>query len=84
MTMANLKIRVFKNGETNPETTCTIPAGILNIASKLIPKQATDALREKGVDLDEIIRLSANPDAHGTLLEVENHKENQRVVIALE
>ena len=66
--MVNLKIRVFKNGETNPETTCTIPAGVLKIASKLIPKQATAALREKGIVVDEIIRLSANPDAHGTLL----------------
>ena len=82
--MVNLKIRVFKAGETNPETTCTIPAGVLKIASKLIPKQAADALREKGIDLDEIMRLSASPDAHGTLLEVEDHKKNERVVIALE
>jgi hypothetical protein len=84
MTMVNLKIRVYKDGEANPETTCMIPAGVLKIASKLIPKQAAAALREKGIDLDEIIRLSANPDAHGTLLEVEDHKKNERVVIALE
>jgi hypothetical protein len=84
ITMADLKIRVFKDGEANPETTCTIPAGVLKIASKLIPKQAMDALLEKGIDLDEIIRLSASPDAHGTLLEVEDHKKNERVVIALE
>ena len=82
--MANLKIRVFKAGEANPETTCTIPTGILKIASKLIPKQAAAALLEKGIDLDEIIRLSANPGAHGTLLEVEDHKKHDRVVIALE
>ena len=82
--MANLKIRVFKGGETTPETTCTIPAGVLRIASKLIPKQAAAALLEKGIDLDEIIRLSANPEAHGILLEVEDHKKNERVVIALE
>jgi len=82
--MVNLKIRVFKNGETNPETTCTIPAGVLKVASKLLPNQATTALREKGIDLEEITRLSANPEAHGTLLEVEDHKKNERVVIALE
>jgi hypothetical protein len=82
--MADLKIRMFKTGETTPETTATIPGSILKVASRLIPKQAADALREKGIDLDEIIRLSANPDAHGTILEVENHKENQRVVISLE
>ena len=82
--MVSLKIKVFKGSEPNPESTCTIPAGVLKIASRLVPKQAADALREKGVDLDEIIRLSANPDAHGTLLEVEDHKKNERVVIALE
>ena len=84
MTMVSLKIRVFKDGQANPETTCTIPAGVLKIASKLIPKQAAAALREKGIDLDETIKLSANPDAHGTLLEVEDHRKNERVVIALE
>ncbi len=82
--MADLKIRVFKGGESNPDTTVTIPGGVLKIASKLIPKQAANALQEKGIDLDEIIRLSENPDAHGTLVEVEEHKKNERVVIALE
>jgi hypothetical protein len=82
--MANLKIRVFKGGETAPETTVAIPGSVLKIAFRLIPKQAAAALREKGIDLDEIIRLSANPDAHGTLVEVEDHKANERVVVALE
>jgi hypothetical protein len=82
--MADLKIRVFKGGETTPSTTVTIPGGVLKVASKLIPKQAATALKEKGIDLDEIIRLSASPDVHGTVLEVEDHKENERVVIALE
>lgn len=82
--MADLKIRVFKGGETTPSTTVTIPRGVLKIASKLIPKQAAAALQEKGIDINKIIRLSASPDVHGTLLEVEDHKENERVVIALE
>lgn len=82
--MADLKIRVFKSGETTPATTVTIPGGVLRVASKLIPKQAAAALQEKGIDLDEIIRLSASPGMHGTILEVEDHKENERVVIALE
>jgi hypothetical protein len=82
--MADFKIKVFKQGESEPETTVTIPGGILKIASNLIPKQATEALQEKGVDLEEILKLSENPDAHGTLVEVEDHKKNERVVIALE
>ncbi len=82
--MADLKIRVYKGGESDPETTVTVPGGILRIASKIIPKQATDALQEKGIELDEIITLSENPDARGTLVEVEEHKKNERIVIALE
>ena len=82
--MANLKIRIFKGEEAKPETTVTIPGGILKIASKLIPGQAMDSLKDKGIDLDEIIRLADNPDAHGILVEVEEHKKNERIVIALE
>jgi len=82
--MADLKIRVFKDGEAKPETTVTIPCGILNVASKLIPKQAAEALHNKGIDLDEIVRLSKNPEISGTLVEIEEHKKNEKIVISLE
>ncbi len=82
--MADLKIRVFKRGNTNPDTTVTIPGNVLRIASNLIPKQAASALEEKGIDIQEIARLSENPDAQGTILEVEEHEKNERVLISLE
>ena len=50
--MADLKIRIFKCAESSPETTVTIPGGVLRFASRLIPKQAAIALQEKGIDLD--------------------------------
>ncbi len=82
--MADLKIRVFKSGAADPTTTVTVPGGVLKVASKLIPKQAARSLQEKGIDLDEIVRLSDNPNARGTLVEVEEHEKSERVVIALE
>jgi len=82
--MADLKIRVFKGRESVPETTVTVPGGVLKIASKLVPKRAREALQERGIDLEEIIRLAENPDARGTLVEIEEHKKNERIVIALE
>ena len=82
--MADLKIRVFKGDTTEPETTVTIPGGVLRVASKLVPKQAATALQDKGIDLDELIKLSQNPDVCGTLVEIEEHKKNEKVVIALE
>ena len=82
--MAHLKIRVFKGSNPSPETTVTVPGGVLKIASKLIPKKAMEALHNEGIDLEEIIRLSENPEAHGTLVEVEDHRKNERIVISLE
>jgi hypothetical protein len=75
---------VFKGGETEPETTVTIPGDVLKVASKLIPKRAATALQNKGIDLNEIIKLSTDPEIQGTLIEVEEHKENERIVISLE
>ena len=82
--MADLKIRIFKRGETEPETTVTIPGNILKIASKLIPHRLAEIIQDKGIDIDEIIRLSENHTARGTLIEIEEHKKNEKVVIALE
>jgi len=82
--MVDLKIRVYKSGEAEPETTITIPGGILKMAADLIPKQAADALHSKGIDLDEIVRLAENPDVRGTLVEIEEHKKGGRLVVALD
>lgn len=82
--MSDLKIRVFKGGGTDPATTVTIPGNLLKIASNLIPNRAVSALADEGIDLDEIVRLSENPEAQGTLLEVEDHRKNERVTISLE
>ncbi|HUJ11644.1 MAG TPA: hypothetical protein VL171_16655 [Verrucomicrobiae bacterium] len=82
--MAKLKITIFKARETRPETTVTIPTGVLKAVPKIIPKQVLDALKEDGVDIQEIIRLSSSPEACGTIVEVEEHKKKRRIVIALE
>lgn len=82
--MADVKIRIYKGGEMEPETTITIPGGILKLASKLVPKKAAAALQEKGIDVKEIIELSQQPGVQGTLVEIEEHKKNERVVVAVE
>lgn len=82
--MTDVKIRIFKEGETQPEKTITIPGKVLGVASKLIPKKAVTALQEEGIDLDELIKLSKDPDISGTLVEIEEHKKKEKVVISLE
>jgi len=82
--MADVKIRIFKYGDVEPETTVTIPGSVLNVASKLIPKKALEALQNEGIDLDELIRLSKDPEVRGTLVEIEEHKKNEKIIISLE
>jgi hypothetical protein len=82
--MANLKIRVFKGAESNPETTITIPGNVLKGARKLIPKQAVSALQDKGIDLDELVKLSMNSEIQGTLVVIEEHYKQEKVEISLE
>jgi len=82
--MADLKIRVYKSGEAQPESTVTVPGGVLKLAGALIPKLATDALREKGIDLDEIVRLTSTSEMTGTLIDVDDHKRGERIVISIE
>ena len=82
--MADLKIRIYKHGKKQPDTTITIPGGVLKIANKLIPKQAVAVLQERGIDLGELIKLSNNREINGTIVEIEDHKKNDRIVISLE
>ena len=82
--MSELKVRVFKGGESEPATTVTIPAGVLKIAHKFIPDRAITALKEQGIDIDELVRLSESPGTLGKLAEIEDHKKNERVIISLE
>jgi hypothetical protein len=82
--LADLNIRIFKNGKTQPDTTITIPGGVLRIAGKLIPKKASESLQEKGIDIDELIELSNTEEINGTIMEIEDHKKNEKVVISLD
>ena len=82
--MADLKIRVYKGGVDEPETTVTIPGSVLQLARRLIPKKALQSLQQEGVDIDELIELTSKPDVQGTLVEVEEHKKDEKIVIAIE
>lgn len=82
--MAGLVIREFREGCVHPDTTVKIPETVLTIATKLIPKKALEALHEQGIDLEEIVRLSKNPEFKGIVAEVEDHKENKRIEISVE
>ena len=82
--MSDLKIRVYRGDEEHLATTVTIPGQIVRIAASLVPRRAVEALRDQGVELDEIVKLSENPDARGQVVAVEDHDKNEKVIISLE
>ena len=54
-----------------PATTVSIPLRFVKIASKLIPARTLVALREEGIDVGELVRLSEDPEARGEVMVVE-------------
>jgi len=80
----NLKIRVFKTGQKKPETVVTIPLKVVRIATRLLPKKAKIALKEEGIDLNEIADLAEKQAVTGTLLKVEREAESMVIEIAIE
>ena len=82
--MRGVKIRIYKRDETKPDTTISIPLGILRFATKLIPKHAMATLLEYGVDVKEIVELAQQDEVQGTLVEIEKHRKNERIIISVE
>lgn len=78
--MAKIKIEVFEGG--TPSATITIPVWVVRGAAKLLPKIAGKDLREH-IDVEQIVELTKNAQANGVIMEIEDHKDNERVVISI-
>jgi hypothetical protein len=76
----SIKIQIYEGGA--PSATVTIPGWLMFGASKLLPKVAGKPLQDR-VDIDQIVELLKDPRASGVLLNVEDHKSNERVVISI-
>jgi len=82
--MPSIKINTYKSGEADPLVTITIPTKVFKIAKKLIPKKAYEALEEQGIEISAIDELISSADNTGVILEVEDHKKNEKIVISIE
>jgi hypothetical protein len=82
--MADLKIRVFKGVSERPATTVSIPGTILRVASSLMPQKATAALKEQGIDLERLLRMSEEGKPAGELVTIDNHDKHEKITISLE
>ena len=51
-------------------------------AVKLLPRITGKSLREH-VDIEQLVELARDPQANGVILEIEDHKDNERIVISI-
>jgi hypothetical protein len=79
-TMPKIKIEVYEKG--TPSATITIPGWLVTGASKLLPKVAGKELQDR-IDFDRLVELLKDPRASGVVMEVEDHKGGERVVISI-
>ncbi|HXP97933.1 MAG TPA: hypothetical protein VN809_14555 [Telmatospirillum sp.] len=79
--MASLKIRIYAQEEL--KTTVTLPLFLISTAFKFVPKKVKADLEADGIDIESII--NANKENFiGTVVDIEKHDENSRIVISLE
>ena len=82
--MKKLCIKKYKQGNIKPLTTVSIPLAVVKMVKSLIPKKVKEELQKEGIDIKEIIKLSESPHFTGTVLEVDNHQKNEKIIISLE
>ena len=78
----NLKINVFK--KTKLETTYSIPCKIIKLGTDVVPAPVIAMLKDEGIAMEEIAKLSAKADLSGVLVVVEHHVHGDKIVIELE
>lgn len=82
--MPSVKITTYKAGEIKPEVTISIPSNVFKIAKKLIPDSLYKDLEKEGIDLSGIDELIGSGEPLGVILEVEDHRKNEKTVISIE
>jgi hypothetical protein len=78
--MPKIRIEVFEDGSRS--ATITVPGWLLAGASKMLPKIAGKSLKEH-IDIEQIAALMQDPQASGVLVDIEDHEDNDRIVISI-
>jgi hypothetical protein len=81
-TVKQLRIRIYRPGETEPKTKISIALGLARLASKVLPRKIKQDLEKEGVDLNEVLSLIAKENVRGKLIDIE--KPDERIVISVE
>ncbi len=77
-----LKIRVYVEGQKEPELSITIPWALADLALSAIPEKDRSALKAEGYDLDKIIDELTR--THGSIIEIRDKERTIKIWIERE
>jgi hypothetical protein len=78
--MPKLRVEVFEDGA--PSATITIPSWLVVAASKILSRMAGKSLQDR-IDLEQLVALASDANANGVIVDIEDHQDNERVVISI-
>ncbi|EGQ9483903.1 hypothetical protein F3532_24380, partial [Vibrio parahaemolyticus] len=61
----------------------SIPLGLAKVAANILPENISSKFDENGGQLESLVNTLKDAKTEGTLLEVEDKAENERVVISV-
>jgi hypothetical protein len=82
--VTTLAIREFDRQASQPARTIRVPLKVFSIAASLVPRPVRAKLEAEGFDLDAIREAAAKVEGPATLVEVEDHEQQRRIVVSLE
>ncbi len=80
--MKHFKIEIYE--QDVKQATIRIPRGVLRFAYSLIPQKQRAALEQKNIDIDGLLEVSKLPEVNGVLMDIEDHVDQERVLISME
>jgi hypothetical protein len=78
-----LKVRVFNSGSEEPKVNLTIPMRFVGFIKNMIPRAEKEKIEQRGFDLDDLVQ-QAEQGSIGTIMDIEDEKDGERVQITIE
>jgi len=82
--VTSIFIREYDGESTTPSRTIRIPVKVFTVAASLVPHRVREELAKQGIDLDGIRQAASEITSPVTLVEVEEHEKQRRIVVSLE
>ncbi len=81
--MRKLKIDTYSCDSGELQDSLSIPLGLAKVVANIIPQNISSKFDENGEQLEALVNALKDAKTEGTLLEVEDTVDNERVVISV-